>query len=208
MILPPDIELHECTYDPAAAPAWEAWLSAEERARLARFTHAGRREAFLAGRAAARQLLAARLGVAPAEVPLCVAPDGAVEVEGCSLHVSIAHSGVRAVAAAAEQVVGVDLEAIAERRPGVERFMLHPDEHDRFAALPLDYTRSLILYWAVKEATLKGLRTGLRLSPKKLLVDLDLAARAAVVDVEARESWSVRFEEQGGFFLAVAYRGA
>ncbi len=69
MQLPTDIAIRWMTYDPAQAGALEALLSAEERERVARYTHAGRRQSFTLGRAAARTLLAERLRIAPAQVP-------------------------------------------------------------------------------------------------------------------------------------------
>lgn len=195
------------TYDPAHAEAAEALLSAEERARMATFLHAGRRRSFALGRAAARTLLAEQLGVAPAQVPLCVADDGGVDVDGAAIRVSIAHSGEHAVAAVAPRPVGIDLEHIAPRHENLSRFLLHPDEYAAFDALPLDHTRSVILCWTLKEATLKALRTGFRRSPKKLRLAIDLPAQAAHVHLLDRPPMHLRFEEREGFYLAVAFEG-
>lgn len=96
--LPPDIALRTVDYDAEAARAWHAWLSSEEAARLAAFGAEARRRQFVAGRAAARGLLAEWLGVPPAAVPLVTAPDGSLFVEGTPLAVSLTHAGARAVA--------------------------------------------------------------------------------------------------------------
>ncbi|MFQ5571114.1 MAG: 4'-phosphopantetheinyl transferase family protein, partial [Rhodothermales bacterium] len=177
----------------------------EERARAATFTHAGRRREFTLGRAAARLLLAEHLGVEPGRVPLFVADDGAPAIEGEDVGVSIAHTGDHAVAAVAARRVGVDLERIAPRHPGLPQFLLHPEEYEPFDALPLDGTRGLILYWTLKEATLKALRTGFRLSPKKLRLELDLAGQAACVHIADGPTMQVRFEERAQCYLAVAF---
>lgn len=206
MQLPGDIAMREVPIDRMDPGAWAAWLSEAEQARAAGIRHAQRRAAFVAGRMAARGLLADRLHVAPPDVPLRVAEDGAVEAGRTGWHVSIAHSGARAVAVAARRPVGVDIEVITPRRPGVQRFLLHPDEYAAFEALSCDPTRALILYWTLKEATLKGLRTGLRLSPKKLRLSIDEAAGSASVWVEQGEPWEARYEERDGYFVAVAYR--
>ncbi len=200
MNLPPDIAIRWMTYDPAQAGEREALLSPEERERVARYTHAGRRRLFTLGRAAARTLLAERLGVGPAQVPLRVAEDGGVDVDGAAVMVSIAHSGAHAVAAIAERAVGIDLEGIARRHESLPRFLLHPDEYAAFDALPLDPARATILYW-----TLKALRTGFRLSPKKLRLEIDLPAQSALVHLVERPPMHLRFEEREAYYLAVAF---
>ena len=207
MNLPPDIAVRWVTYDPAQAAAMKASLPPEEQDRLATFTHAGRRQSFVLGRAAARTLLAERLGMAPTQVPLRVADDGSVDVDGAALNLSITHSGEHAVAAIAPRIIGIDLERIAPRYEGLLRFLLHPDEYAAFDALPLDDTHSLILYWTLKEATLKALRTGFRRSPKKLRLEIDLLARSARAHLLDRPPLHLRFEEREGYYLAVAFAG-
>lgn len=207
MQLPPDIAVRWLTYDPALAETMLASLPPEEQDRLAAFTHAGRRQSFVLGRAAARALLAERLGVAPAQVPLRIAADGGIDIDGAVMKLSIAHSGEHAVAAIAPRTVGIDLERIAPRHEGLPRFLLHPDEYAAFDALPLDHTRSLILCWTLKEATLKALRTGFRRSPKKLRLEINLPAQSACVHLLDRPPMHLRFEEREGFYLAVAFEG-
>jgi 4'-phosphopantetheinyl transferase len=203
--LPPGLFLRELTFDASNQDRWLGLLSPEERRRLETFGHARRRHAFLAGRVAARTLLAERLALAPPEVPLHVAPDGAVEVGGTAFHVSIAHSGERAVAAVADRPIGADLEEIRPRHPDLARFVLHPDEADLLDRLPLEPGQGLILCWTLKEATLKAVRTGLRLSPKKLRLEIDLPAASAQVEVDGGAVWLARFEERDGYYVAVAY---
>ena len=205
MQLPSDVTYRLLRYDPAAEPSWRALLSPEEQAQLEGFRLAKRRREFTLGRVAARTLLAERLGVAPGEVPLRVAEGGALEVAGCPQAVSIAHAGGQAVAAVAARRVGVDLERIRPRHPELPRFLLHADEYAPFERLPLDRARATILYWTLKEAMLKGLGTGFRLSPKKLRLCVDLEGGRAEAEVEGGTPWQLRFEERGGFYLAVAY---
>ncbi len=195
------------TYDPAQAEAMTMSLPPEEQDRLATFTHAGRRQSFVLGRAAARTLLAECLGVAPPQVPLRVADDGGVDVDGAAVKLSIAHSGEHAVAAVAPRLIGIDLERIAPRHEALPRFLLHPDEYAAFEALPLDRTRSVILCWTLKEATLKALRTGFRRSPKKLRLEIDLPAQSARVHLLDRPPMHLRFEERQGYYVAVAFEG-
>ena len=193
MQLPPDMAMQWLTYDPVQVGTRMALLTQDERERVSTFGHAGRKRSFVLGRAAARLLLAERLGMAPAQVPLQVAEDGGVDVVGTATKVSIAHSGDHAVAVVADRRVGIDLEGIAPRHEGLPRFLLHPEERPAFEALPLE------------EATLKALRTGFRRSPKKLRLDVDVPAQTARVHLLDRPPMHLQFEERGGYYMAVAF---
>ncbi len=206
MDLPSDIALRRMRYDAAREAAWKRMLSIEEAARYAAFPSAERRRSFLLGRAAARTLLAGALGVPPPAVPLRIAADGAVDVDGGPC-LSIAHSGGEAVAVAAPHAVGADLERVTPRRAGIERFMLHPSERSLPSQWPMERARALTLVWVLKEAVLKALRTGLRTSPTKLrLEDVDLGVQTARVRAGGRALWTVPFEEERGYYCAVAYQ--
>ncbi len=205
--LPADITFHHLRFDPDHLERWEALLSPEEASRAAAFRRTKRREEFVLGRAVARLLLAERMDTEPTSVGLRVAESGAVDVVGNDLHISISHSGDHAVAAAAPRMLGVDIEGIEARHAGLGRFMLHPQEHDLIESIPLDDERTHILCWTLKEATLKAMRTGLRVSPKKLRLDLDLDAETARVHVEGGGTWTVLFEEWDGYFVALAFDG-
>ncbi len=206
--LPPDITFQHLRFDVEHIERWEALLSPEEAGRAARFTRAKRREEFVLGRAAARLLLSQRIGTDPGDVALEVAESGAVDVIGADLHISIAHSGDHAVAAAGPRMLGVDIEAIAARHVDLAGFMLHPEEHHLIESIPLDDERTHILCWTLKEATLKAMRTGLRISPKKLRLNLDLDAERALVHVDGGATWTVHFEEWDDYFVALAFDGA
>jgi 4'-phosphopantetheinyl transferase len=203
--LPPDITFQHLRFDQDHLERWESLLSPEEAIRAGRFPRAKRRDEFVLGRAAARLLLAQRTGTEPGDVALAVAESGAIDVIGSPLHVSIAHSGDHAVAAAAPRRVGVDIEGIATRHADLARFMLHPEEHHLIDSIPLDPDRTHILCWTLKEAALKAMRTGLRTSPKKLRLELDLDAESAVVHVDGGATWTVRFEEWDGYYVALAF---
>ncbi len=207
MQLPDDIALRFAARE-ATAPPLVAALSAEERARLGGFGSPKRRREFALGRDAARSLLAERLGVAPAAVPLCVAGDGAPEPGGAALHVSIAHASALeqtlAVAAVAARPVGVDLEVVRARRPDLYRFILHPDEVGVLEALPYGHDAAQVLLWTLKEAALKAMRTGFRVSPKALRFAGPPSEGSAVLRRGA-ERWDLRWAERDGCFLAVAF---
>ncbi len=204
MILPSDITFRHLRFDPEHLETWATLLSAAEEERLQGFTQQKRRQEFILGRAAARMLLSERLETVPEEVLLEVAESGAVDVVGTDLHVSIAHSGDHAVAAAAPRYVGVDIEAILPRHAELHRYMLHPDEYDLVEALPLDTERAHILCWTLKESVLKAMRVGLRYSPRKLRLFIDMERTAALVEVENGQRWEAYFEQWDDFYVAVA----
>lgn len=180
-------------------------LSPEEEERVRGFAQDKRRNEFILGRAAARLLLSERLGLQPVRVPLHVAESGAVLVTNIPINISIAHSGDHAVAAAANRPVGVDIESITPRHSGLHRYLLHPEEHELLKSLPLNPDRAQILFWALKEATLKAMGTGLRFSPKKLRLQIDMDSETATVAVEGGNRWLACFEEWDGYYVAVAY---
>jgi hypothetical protein len=72
-------------------------------------------------------------------------------------------------------------------------------------ALELDHSEAQILIWALKEAALKALRTGFRLSPKKLKLSIDLENCSARVRTRNAGHWQVCFRKHHEYYLAVAY---
>lgn len=202
--LPPGVHLCGHTFDPDAVARWMRWLSSEERACYASFGSEKRQREFLLGRAAARTVLADVLDRAPADVPLSMADDGAVDVEGHDWHLSIAHSQPHAVAVCARSAVGVDLERIQPRDPALRRFLFAPDERSRPDALPYDANTALLLCWTLKEAVLKARRSGFRTSPKDLRLDVDPDAQTATVAVDGGAEWDLWFARIDAFWSAVA----
>lgn len=233
-----EVHLYAVTATEERLSRWRSWLSPRERERVNTFGARSRREEFVAGRAAARHLLAAALDVDPPAVPLIVADDGAVDVggrEGRSTAtrggewlLSITHCGPHAVAGIAPHPVGLDLEAIVERDPGLERFLMHPDDRGLLEALPYDHSASLVLVWTLKEAVLKARRSGFRTSPKKLRLSIHPvgekneeiavqnenahpASGQARISVEKGRDWMVSYtsvlSDTAAYWLAVAVPG-
>ena len=203
-----EVRLHRVRWDAARASGRRAFLSDEERARLDGYGVEKRRREFLLGRVAARQLLSDVLGAAPAEVPLAVAEDGAVEVGGDGAwRVSISHTGEEAVAAVAERAVGVDLERIRERPERLHRFLLSEEERPLLERLPMPEADAFTLCWALKEAVLKAQRCGLRRSPKTVrIAALDAEAGTARLDTRERgRTFAASFERDGALWLVAAY---
>lgn len=162
----------------------DAWLSEDERARMATFGNEGRKKQFATGRMVLKEVVGEATHQTATNVELVVEESGALAVKNdSSLFVSLSHSTRHALAAVATCPIGVDIERIKVRRPDLWRYILHPDEYDSFHALELASDEKLILYWTLKEAVLKGLKTGFRLSPKKLKTTLNLPQNEATVEV-------------------------
>ncbi|MEM1043177.1 MAG: 4'-phosphopantetheinyl transferase superfamily protein [Bacteroidota bacterium] len=205
MDLPDDIALRFAVCEAAADPPLDV-LSAEERARLSGFGSAKRRREFALGRDVARRLLAEQVGTPPEAVSLRVAEDGAPETE--TGHLSIAHASTddRTLAAAAVSPlpVGVDLEVVRPRRPDLYRRILHPDEHGLIETLPFEHDAAQVLVWTLKEAALKAMRTGFRVSPQALRFVVPPFEGMAVLRHEGA-LWDLQFAEVEGCFVAVAF---
>lgn len=206
--LPSSVALQAVTYHEEEASDWRSWLSEEERACIASFGAEKRRREFLAGRAAARQLLAERLDAAPAEVPLRRAEDDAVDVAGTNWRVSIAHSGPHALAACARHCVGADLEHVEPRDPAIAHFLFAPGDRGLVDRLPYDPNAALILCWTLKEATLKARRSGFRTSPKALHLTVHPEEAKALAEVEGSARWSLCYAGLEGYWGAVAVPAA
>jgi 4'-phosphopantetheinyl transferase len=208
MQLPDDIVLRFAAQASTAPPALDA-LPPDELAQAEGFGSEKRRREFALGRAVARALLAERLAVAAPDVPLRIAADGAPELDEPALRVSIAHAATAAqtlaVAAVGARPLGVDLEPIRPRRPDLYRFLLHPDEYGLLEELPHEHDTAQVLLWSLKEATLKAMRTGFRVSPKTLRLAVDPDRQTASVRVETGERWALRYAERDGCVLAVAF---
>lgn len=206
--VPPGAALRAVVYDAARADQWAGWLSDEERCRIKRFGAERRVREFIAGRAAARRLLADRLNTSPMAVRLRVADDGAVEVPHTPWHLSIAHTGPndapRAVAVCAPYALAIDVEQIQPRSPDLRQFLFAPHDRALPDALPHNENTSLLLCWTLKEAVLKARRSGFRCSPKRIQLTIDAEARTATAQVEA-QAWELRYTQWDNAWCAVAW---
>jgi len=202
--VPSSVTLFAVTYGEEAAVRWREWLSEEERACVRSFGAEKRRREFVAGRAAARRLLASRLDTAPERVPLRRAADEAVDVEAADWQVSIAHSGPHAIAGCARHRIGVDLEHIQPRDPAIARFLFAPEDRGLVDALPYNADAALILCWTLKEATLKARRSGFRTSPKDLDLSVEPGGQTARVEVAEGSRWTLVYARLDDYWGAVA----
>lgn len=131
-----------------AADVDDALLSAEERARAARFRFERDRARFVAAHAALHAIVGQR--------EVAYADDGKPYLRDGSLHFNLSHSGDFALIAVSPQApVGVDIERHRERiswRAIAKRYFPEP------VHTPEEFYR----LWVMKEAVLKAIGTGLR----------------------------------------------
>ena len=179
-----------------------ALLSNEELERRDGFKSDRRRVTFTMGRAAARTLVARHLACSPREVPLAVADDGAVDIVGSDLHLSISHTDERAVAVVAAHPVGVDLEPVDRRMTDLHSYILNEDEYARLVEEGHEHL-PVLESWVAKESVLKGMRTGLRTSPKELMLRFD--ERGGLAYHRNGAVWRFMLVQRDGFFVSVAF---
>jgi len=154
-----------------ADDAPRAWLREDEITTLSERGTASRIADRLAGRIAAKKALSALTGVAPHAIDIPAAPSGEplAQVPGWPhVRVSLSHrEGTAFAVAVREGRVGVDLEHIGPRPESFAQqwFSLHErqEAHGEDARLTL--------MWAVKEAVLKALGTGMAIRPQEIEVE-------------------------------------
>ena len=155
-------------------------LSSDERARASRFRAQPARDAYVVAHALARTVVGRALGIDPSDVRFdfvcrhCGGPHGKPHVAGGDLEVSWAHSDGRVVLALARGTpLGVDVETIGSRTPGVElvELALSAEERRTLAALPpAERDPGFLRYWTRKEAVLKATGHGLAVAPAAIAV--------------------------------------
>lgn len=145
-------------------------LSPEERRRASSFRRKEDRDCYVAAHTALRVLLAGELGVAPSSVvfarqtcPACGGPHGRPTVPGAAVHYSLSRTDGLAVVAVADSPVGVDVERLPDAAAARETARaLHPRERSELAELTAsEHPSAFARCWTRKEASLKGLGTGL-----------------------------------------------
>jgi phosphopantetheinyl transferase len=84
------------------------------------------------------------------------------------VHVSLAHKGLTAVAVAADEPIGIDIETIEEKSEGFKDIAFTKREQELLASLP--QPEGTIRFWVAKEACAKKAGTGIKASPKRFEV--------------------------------------
>jgi 4'-phosphopantetheinyl transferase len=184
-----------------------ATLDSAETSRAARFAFARDRDRFVAARVALRTLLAQRLGVTAAEVPLGKGPNDRPTIPaGSELSFNVSHSEDLAAIAISDGAgpLGVDIERLrpvadadalvrahssAEERAAVER-AARPDE-------------AFLRLWTRKEAAAKALGLGIgSIDLTGFEVGIDGPREVVYADVPLTV---VPFDPGPGYVGAVAY---
>jgi 4'-phosphopantetheinyl transferase len=194
-------------------PVGDDWLSEEERMVLARLKLEKRRGEWRLGRWLARRAVLAALAAdaranaaarpvplitpmalpALSEIAVIAAADGAPEVHGVALPISlsVSHSNGRGLAAAGigGSALGCDLELIEPRSERFVRDWLTAGEGGRVASAP-EATRALLanLCWSGKESASKVLRVGLRFDTRAF--EVELPGQSALEQGETAGEWS------------------
>ncbi len=165
----------------AQAKAAKAMLTEAERERLAARGTARRVADRTLGRAAAKEAISRLTGIPPLDFEIDNLESGepvARHLEGLPMpHVSISHRDGQAVAVATPQGrAGIDLELVEARAPSFAETWFRPNEQRISGGDP----RMESQVWAIKEAVLKVLGTGMRLDPRDVEV-VDVSAGHATV---------------------------
>jgi 4'-phosphopantetheinyl transferase len=204
--------------DDATLRELEHELSADERARAARFLFEGHRRRFVAAHGQLRRILAGELGGAARELRFDTGPHGKpFLVDGGDLRFNLSHSAdVALVALARGRELGVDVEEIAADRvtDGLAAFSFSPRELADFRALSGDaQVAGFFACWSRKEAFIKALGTGLALPLDSF--DVTLAPdepprlRATRFDPAEAQRWTLlALSPPRGFAGALVIEGA
>lgn len=203
-----EAEVHQALVTSAAARHCGALLDFAERGRAARLP-APAAARFTVARGLLRTVLARRLALPPARVPLVArcpgcgaaghgpvrladAVDGAVEWT-----LSVAHSGILVAVAVGHRAgaLGVDVET-AERAEDIEALaprLLGPGHRERLARLPAPARRAALLrIWTGAESYAKATGTGLGHALARVRTTVDAEGRVNVAAPEEPAGWSVR----------------
>jgi 4'-phosphopantetheinyl transferase len=179
----------------------EPCLSAEERARAARFARAEDLRRFVAGHAALRFILGRAVHAEPAELDFVAGRAGKPELgPGWSgaPHFNLSHSGDWAlIGLSSAGRIGVDVEATRAIRDAAQiaRTHFHPSEAAVIASLSgqaeLD---AFFAVWTCKEAFVKALGLGLSMPLDAFAVAVPPAPAGLVwvaTDLASRAAWSL-----------------
>lgn len=185
---------------PHSRPSGEV-LSIAETAHSAQLGSPERRGRFVATRVWVREQLAARLGIAPAEVPLFVDERGALSLTSDDLQISLSHHrSFVALAASSSGAVGVDVLCIPNDAACVRdtALVLSISEIELVRRASPQHQGTVFAHcWTRKEAYAKAFTQGLR-AP---LTDVTLSPSSSGASAAV---WSSRIE---GAVVAVASPG-
>lgn len=165
-------------------------LSFEERRELELITHPKRRQAFLAGRDAAKRLLVRAFpDIQPTRITITtrntqhrgISPVVIVDGKRWEGSLSISHTDEWAIAglsADQQNCVGVDIARVEARPASFARTWFSESEQE---SLALWDEANLVMAWAAKEAVFKAWNCGESFQPREMVVSNSSAASALCV---------------------------
>jgi 4'-phosphopantetheinyl transferase len=213
----PEKEVHLWRVDLAAVAQgeqrWEQILSADERARAARFHFSKDRQYFTATRALLRTILGSYIGSDPKhlvfrylenEKPALDSPSGA------PVEFNVSHSGdVALLAFARGRALGIDVEHLRENFDHAaiaRRFFSEQEQHQLEALAPTERYHGFFRCWTRKEAYIKALGKGLSLPLDQFDVSLKLGDTNALLstrpDSAEAARWSLQEVPAGNDYVA------
>jgi 4'-phosphopantetheinyl transferase len=216
------VEIATAALDLAAGSlrALAAVLSSDERERARRFRFERDRCRFIVGRARLRQMLAVRLGVAPAAIEICYGARGkpalAPGFAESGLRFNVSHCGGLAVYAfAQDRELGVDVEEVRplpDADDVAARFFSARENQAYLALERAERALGFFNCWTRKEALIKALGDGLYHPLDAFDVSLAPGAPARLLrlgDMPGEDcGWTLHsFSPAPGFVGAFAVRG-
>ena len=151
----------------------ESWLRSQipdsTLAVIARRKRQSDQHLSLLAHGALRHFLAPLLGCTPRAVPVTTLEHGkpVLDLDDTDLHFSLSHSGERVLIGIADQIIGVDIEAMRlPVKPGLVEHCSVPSERS-WLKCDLDF----YALWCGKEAALKHAGTGFHIQPQELSLD-------------------------------------
>jgi 4'-phosphopantetheinyl transferase len=203
----------------ASVLGMDSLLSAEEKARAARFVYERDAQRFSSRRLRMRQILAGYLSCEPGVISFVAGEHGKPflhPAHNSDLQFNLSHSEDMAVLAVARGLeVGVDVEWIRAIEERIAERFFSPAEQTALANLPPEWaTRGFFECWTGKEAFVKAQGVGLSLPLDSFDVSLGPGVPSAILRIgtdghESARNWRLwRFEPAPGFLCAVAARTA
>lgn len=172
-------------------------LSADERARTARFQFRKDRDTYVAGRGILRDILAAYLGLEPEAVAFDYNKHGKPSLVFGNLNFNLSHSGQLALyAISAERNVGVDVEVIRslDDLVGVSTGNFSAFENRVLQSLPqAERLQGFFNCWTRKEAFIKAVGEGLAYPLDQFDVTLRPGERVEILRIgeDTQPDWLV-----------------
>jgi 4'-phosphopantetheinyl transferase len=199
---------------------WEQILSADERARAARFHFSQDRQYFTATRALLRIILAGYVDANPSELVFHYSekekPSLISAQSGSHVEFNVSHSGAVALLAFARgRALGVDVEQLRENFDHAaiaRRFFSEQEQRQLVALAPSERYHGFFRCWTRKEAYIKAQGAGLSLPLHQFDVSLKpgdgIALLSTRPDNAEAAKWSLQEVPAGdGYVAALCVRG-